>query len=189
MRFTAKTVIELAWLAFFVYWFLSALHVKKLKTKEPVRQRLAYLLGMVFAVLLLDALAPRIFFRWRFIPRLPWVDFLAAALTVAGIAFAIWARAHIGQYWSATVALREGHQLIRTGPYAHIRHPIYSGALLALAGTCIYWGNYQAIVLFGVVLTGFMMKARKEEALLAREFGAAFEEHRKHTGFFLPKFS
>ena len=189
MRITAVDVIELTWVVFFLYWFFSAFRVKKMRRREPVAQRLAYLFAIGFAAFILSALAPRTFLHRRFVPMLPWIDLLGASLTVAGVGFAIWGRSHIGQYWSAPVALREGHQLIRTGPYAHIRHPIYSGALLALAGTCLSMGNYRAIVLFGLVLAGFTMKARKEEALLAGEFGPAFDKHRNHTGFFLPKFS
>jgi protein-S-isoprenylcysteine O-methyltransferase Ste14 len=144
---------------------------------------------IAFAAFLLSALAPGTFLLRRFVPRDEWIDILGANLTVAGVGFAMWARAHIGQYWSASIALREGHQLIRTGPYAYIRHPIYTGALLALAGTTLFIGNFRAIFFFAIVLAGFTMKARKEEALLAGEFGPAFEEHRRHTGFFLPKFS
>jgi protein-S-isoprenylcysteine O-methyltransferase Ste14 len=188
-QFMAGTVIRLSWLAFGVYWFFSALRVKRLKRREPMAQRLAYLLAIVFAAVILYAPGPFVFLQRRFVPRISWVESLGASLTVAGVAFAIWARVHIGQYWSATVALREGHQLIRTGPYAHIRHPIYSGVLLALAGTCLSIGTYRAISLLGVILAGFTIKAKREEALLAGEFGPAFDEHRSHTGFFLPKLS
>jgi protein-S-isoprenylcysteine O-methyltransferase Ste14 len=188
-RSTAVDVIALTWVAFIHYWLLSAFRVKKMKRREPVAQRFAYLFAIGFAAFILSALAPRTFLHQRFVPMLAWIDLLGAGLTVAGVGFAIWARAHIGQYWSASVALREGHQLIQTGPYAHIRHPIYSGALVALAGTCLFMGDYRAIALFGLVLAGFTMKARKEEALLAGEFGPAFDKHRSHTGFFLPKFS
>lgn len=189
MRLTALDVIELTWLAFVLYWFFSALRVKKMKTREPAVQRLACLLGIALAAALLYALAPHAFLHGRFLPRMRRLGILGASLTVAGVAFAIWARAHIGQYWSASVALREGHRLIRTGPYAHIRHPIYSGVLLALAGTCLATGSYRAITLLAVVLAGLTVKARKEEALLSGEFGPAFDEHRRRTGFFLPKFS
>jgi protein-S-isoprenylcysteine O-methyltransferase Ste14 len=94
---------------------------------------------------------------------------------------------HIGKYWSSTVALKSGHQLIRSGPYARIRHPIYTGIILAIAGTALAVGRYAAIVAVVIFLVGFWLKARKEEALLAGEFGPAFDEHRRSTGFFLPK--
>lgn len=189
MRLATVIVIKLAWASFVLYWLFSALHVKKIKRREPSAQRLTYLLVIAFAAFLLSALFPDTFLSRRFVPEGAWVDILGAILTVSGVAFAIWARAHIGRNWSASVALREGHQLIRTGPYAHIRHPIYTGALLALAGTSLAIGNFRAIFFFAIVLAGFTIKARKEEALLSGEFGPTFEEHRRHTGFFLPKFS
>jgi len=87
------------------------------------------------------------------------------------------------------VMLKHDHELIRTGPYARIRHPIYTGLLLAVLGTAIAIGEYRAILGFVLILVGFSYKAKREEALLEGHFGAAFEEHKRHTGFFLPRFS
>jgi protein-S-isoprenylcysteine O-methyltransferase Ste14 len=101
----------------------------------------------------------------------------------------MWARIHIGKYWSGSVSLHEGHQLIRTGPYARIRHPIYTGILLALAGVILLDGRYIALAAFALFLAGLTVKAKMEEALLSGEFGAAFDEHRRQTGFFLPRLS
>jgi len=125
----------------------------------------------------------------RFVPPADWIFALGSALSFLGVGFAIWARYHIGKYWSSTVSLREGHELIRTGPYARIRHPIYTGMLLAVFGTALAVGRYRALFAFVIVLLGFIWKSKREEALLAGQFGAKFEEHRRHTGFFLPKFS
>jgi protein-S-isoprenylcysteine O-methyltransferase Ste14 len=104
---------------------------------------------------------------------------LGVALTFAGVAFSMGARHHIGKYWSARVSIVSEHTLIRTGPYARLRHPIYTGILTALAGT--------ALVGWGIALFGFVMKAKKEEAYLAARFGREFEKHWRGTGFFLPK--
>jgi protein-S-isoprenylcysteine O-methyltransferase Ste14 len=103
------------------------------------------------------------------------------------VAFAIWARRHIGRNWSGQITIRQEHELIRTGPYARIRHPSYTGLLLALAGTAIAIGEYRAIVAFAVIAIGFVVKAKREESLLTKEFGRAFDEHRQQTGFFLPR--
>ena len=85
--------------------------------------------------------------------------------------------------------IKEGHELIRSGPYARIRHPIYTGILLATIGTALAIGEYRGLLAVGMLLTGFIRKARKEESFLAAEFGAAFDEHRRRTGFFLPRIS
>jgi protein-S-isoprenylcysteine O-methyltransferase Ste14 len=87
------------------------------------------------------------------------------------------------------VQIKEGHQLIRSGPYARIRHPIYTGILLATIGTALAVGEYRGLVAVGMFLVGFTRKARKEESFLAAEFGSAFEEHCRQTGFFLPRIS
>ena len=114
---------------------------------------------------------------------------LGAYLAFAGVLFAIWARRTIGKEWSAEVQIKEGHQLIRSGPYAHIRHPIYTGILIAIAGTALAIGQYRGLLGLGIIAIGFVLKAKKEETFLAGQFGPAFEEHRRRTGFFLPRFS
>jgi protein-S-isoprenylcysteine O-methyltransferase Ste14 len=105
------------------------------------------------------------------------------------VAFAISARWHIGGNWSANVTIKEDHKLIRTGPYAHIRHPIYTGILLAALGTVIAIGEYRGLASLVLLTVGFIFKAKRKEDFLSSEFGAAFEEHKRHTEFFLPRFS
>ncbi len=183
-------IIDAAWIVFALYWLVASFSVKRAQKREPLGARLVHVLFMMAGFILFYSSDPRFGpLNHRLIHALPWVTSLGTALTVAGIAFAIWARYHIGQYWSGSVTLREGHKLIRTGPYAHIRHPIYTGLLVALAGTVLVVGRYRALVALAMFLIGFVIKAKKEEALLTREFGPAFEEHKRLTGFFLPRFS
>ena len=190
IEFDAGTIIQAAWIIFASYWFLAALRVNRVKQREPFGDTLVRIIIGVTAFLLIYSSDPR--FRTlnsRFVPYAPWIRGLGAALTSVGIAFAIWARNHIGRYWSSSVSLRAGHQLVRTGPYARIRHPIYTGILLALAGTALVIGRDRALLAFVIMLVGFAWKASREEALLAREFGPAFDEHKRLTGFFLPRLS
>ncbi|MGD0956569.1 MAG: isoprenylcysteine carboxylmethyltransferase family protein [Candidatus Acidiferrales bacterium] len=189
-RFDWSLAIEAPWLIFIAYWFLASLRVNKMERREPSGEQLVRIVAMLAAFFLLYDNDPRLgVLNRRFIPWRPWVFVVGAALAWAGVAFAIWARYHIGRYWSGSVALRAGHELIRTGPYARIRHPIYTGMLLAIAGTALAIGRYRALVAFAIILLGFTWKSKREEALLASQFGAAFEEHRRRTGFFLPRFS
>jgi protein-S-isoprenylcysteine O-methyltransferase Ste14 len=189
-RFDWALAIQAPWLIFVTYWFLASLRVNKMERREPGGEVLVRIILTLAAFFLLRENDPRFgVLNRRFIPWQPWVFVAAAACTWAGVAFAIWARHHIGKYWSGTVALRAGHELIRTGPYTRIRHPIYTGILLALAGTGLAVGRYRALVAFAIILLSLIWKSKREEALLANQFGAAFEEHRRRTGFFLPKFS
>ncbi len=190
MRFNPASAIELPWLIFLAYWIFAGFRVNKMERREPAGSTVARILIMIPAYYLLfsDDLSLGLL-NGRFITEALWTFALGTALTWLGLAFAIWARYHIAQFWSASVALRAGHQLIRSGPYAQIRHPIYTGILTAALGTALVAGRYRALVAFVAMLGGFIWKSKREEKLLASRFGPAFEEHRRHTGFFLPYFS
>lgn len=190
MHILIAATIQISWLVFLVYWIVAAFRVNRMRSPEPPARRIIFILLIVITLILFNA-DPRYFgpLNRRFVHRGFWIAVTGALLTVAGIAFAIWARNHIGRFWSGSVAIREDHQLIRTGPYSRIRHPIYTGILVALAGTTLAVGNYRALLAFVIILVSLIYKARLEEALLTREFGPAFDDHRRHTCFFLPRFS
>jgi protein-S-isoprenylcysteine O-methyltransferase Ste14 len=183
-------LVGLAWLVFALYWLVSSFSTNRTVRREGragVARRI--FLGVVGSCLFFGPGDPHFGLRnGRFVPREPWTGWLGAAMAAVGVVFAIWARVHIGRYWSGNVVLKEGHQLIRTGPYARIRHPIYTGMLFALAGTALAFGHAGGLVALAIYTAIFWFKARKEEALLAGQFGPAFEEHRRHSGFFLPRF-
>ena len=183
--------IAIVWATFVLVWLVSSFRVNRTVQAEGragIARRL--LLGFVAYVLLFRGRYPRLgLLNERFVPDNPWIAWLGAVITAVGVGFAIWARIHIGRYWSGNVVLKEGHQLIRSGPYARIRHPIYTGILGALAGSALAFGRISGLLAFAIYLVSFWFKARKEEALLAGRFGAAFEEHRRQTGFWLPRFS
>lgn len=189
-HFIIAGMIQLSWLVFLVYWIVAAFRVNRMRSREPGPRRFLYLLLIVISLILFNG-DPRYFgpLNMRFVHRSFWIASTGALLTVVGVALAIWSRVHIGRFWSGSVSIREDHQLIRSGPYSRIRHPIYTGILVALAGTTLAVGNYRALLAFVLVLVSLVYKARLEEALLTREFGAAFDDHRRHTGFFLPRLS
>jgi len=177
-----------AWLVFALFWLVEGLRAKAAEKREPPGERLAHILLMTVAFYLVFPRNPPIGrLNERMFPSEPWRVALGVALTFAGVAFAMWARHHIGQFWSARVSIVSEHKLIRSGPYARIRHPIYTGMLLALVGTGLVVNRYRVILGLAMALIGFTRKAKKEEGFLAAQFGEAFEEHRRHTGFLLPK--
>jgi protein-S-isoprenylcysteine O-methyltransferase Ste14 len=188
MNFNPDPALGFAWLVFLGYWLIARFSVNRMARPEPGSTLLLRILIMVGAYWLLFRQDPRFgILNRRWIPRDDRIVLAGVLLTWSGVAFAIWARYHLGRFWSATVALREGHQLIRSGPYANIRHPIYTGMLTAVLGTTLAVGRYRALVAFVVILAGFIAKSRQEEKLLDAQFGPAFEDHRRHTGFFLPR--
>ena len=123
----------------------------------------------------------------RFVPESEWIKGGAVLLVAAGVGIAIWARWHIGQFWSARVTLKVDHQLVQSGPYARVRHPIYSGLLVAMLGTALFVGEWRALVGVLLVFVTHWQKARREEALLTEQFGAEYQEYRDRTGSLIPR--
>ena len=185
---TPAQVTRLAWIVFMLYWLVASAGAKKTKRSESRLSRLSYTLPLFVAVFLM--VTPRAHRGWlgiRFLPPGEAMQWIGAVLTIAGVALAIWARWHIGANWSGTVTLKEGHELIRSGPYGRICHPIYTGILLAALGTAVEIGRIAGLIALALGWVSFWFKARREESFLREEFGPKFEEHRKQTGMFLPK--
>jgi len=190
MNFDPDSALGLAWLVFLGYWLIARFSVNRMERPEPGGTLIVRVLIMAGAYWLLFQQNPRFgILNLDFVPHDERIVLAGVLLTWSGVAFAIWARYHLGKFWSATVALREGHQLIRSGPYANIRHPIYTGMLTAVLGTTLAVGRYRALLAFIVILAAFTVKSRQEEKLLDAQFGPAFEQHRRDTGFFLPRLS
>ncbi len=190
-RWSPGALIDFSWLLFVLYWLATAIRAKKPAKQQSRGARLVYIAYMAVGFWLVWFSAPPLldFLNRRFVSDDRWILWLGAALVFAGIFFAIWARATIGRNWSAEVQIKQEHQLIRSGPYAHIRHPIYTGMLIAVAGSALAIGEYHALFGLLVVGFGFARKAKTEEAFLSAQFGPAFAEHQRHTGFFLPRFN
>lgn len=176
------------WFLWGIYWAVAAIGRRRVARRQPFLERLAHVavMGVGFAFLYT---ADR---RWaalnrRFMPNSEAIQALAVVLTALGLGLAAYARLYLGRNWSAEVVIREGHQLVRSGPYARIRHPIYTGLLVAILGAVLATGELRAIVSFLIFLIAFTLKAKQEERFLAQEFGDEFEQHRRKTGLFLPR--
>jgi protein-S-isoprenylcysteine O-methyltransferase Ste14 len=183
-----RYLIQFLWLALLLFWLVTGVRIKPAKQMERGGSRLTRMALTIFVFVFLLSHWGRIgWLAERFVPHSEAIAMLGALLTALGVGLAGWARYRLGTNWSSAVALKKGHELICAGPYARIRHPIYSGVLLGLLGTALAIGEWRGLVAFGVVFTSYFIKARKEEALLAREFGPAFDNHSSRTGMFLPR--
>ena len=177
------------WLIFALYWFIASRTTAKTKARESFLTSLPRnaVLALAGALLGVRSLSVGILGR-RFVPALPSVWLAGVLLTIVGIALAFWARYHLGKYWSGQITLKEGHTLVCTGPYKHLRHPIYSGILLAIVGTALTVGLYRALLAVIFATVAFWWKARQEDAWLSAAFGEQFEQQRRRTGRLLPRF-
>jgi protein-S-isoprenylcysteine O-methyltransferase Ste14 len=175
------------WYVFGVYFAVNALRVKRSRAVEDSTGRLWHL-GMLTAgcYLMFARATGVVWLDRRFIHETPFVEYVGIALTTFGVAFAIWARALLGTNWSAQVTIKVDHTLIVKGPYAYVRHPLYTGLLIGGLGTALVAGKWRALIGFALAVVGLSLKANKEEAMLRSEFQNDYTEYRRHTGFLLP---
>jgi protein-S-isoprenylcysteine O-methyltransferase Ste14 len=110
----------------------------------------------------------------------------ALLLTIIGLGFALWSRFTIGRNWSAVVTIKQDHELIRRGPYAIVRHPIYCGFLVALVGTGIERGTIGAFAGVAILATIVQFKSRLEERFMTEQFGDAYRKYRTEVRGIIP---
>jgi protein-S-isoprenylcysteine O-methyltransferase Ste14 len=184
MDATAKIVIG-CWVVVIAFWFVSAFSVKRTRVRQPLPQRLFYLVLTVVVAVLLNGSVRFIHWNRALLPRTIVTGILGDLLALAGLFIAIWARVILGGNWSARVTLKENHELVQRGPYRLVRHPIYSGLLLMVAGTAILAGQVSAFVALVICFCGFWMKLRQEEALLTKHL-LGYSEYMRRTKALVP---
>jgi len=176
------------WLVLLAVWIVAWLSMKKAKKRETWGQRMEHGVLVIAGFYLLCRYQTD--WGWlneRILPDVPMVCLAGLAVTALGMAVAIWARLSLGSNWSGMVTLKTDHELVRTGLYRWIRHPIYTGILVGMVGSAMIRGYIRGWIGIGLVLLAFYLKARREESFLREEFGAGFDEHFTQTGMFLPK--
>lgn len=181
--------LHAAWAAVIVYWGWTALSAKRAERREPFPRRfLLYWLPLIVTVLLLGPghWYGHSLLREQFVPHSTPVYSAGLALAVAGAVLAIWSRYLLGRNWSASVELKEGHELVVAGPYRVIRHPIYTALLLLFLGNALMVGDWRGLLAVAIVFVSFWFKLRKEEAWMAERFGDAYRDYRKKTRALIP---
>ncbi|MGC2402399.1 MAG: isoprenylcysteine carboxylmethyltransferase family protein [Acidobacteriaceae bacterium] len=176
------------WAVFGVLWMLPAAFTKKTVQKQGTAARISQLALLVTAyVLLTDVSLGWDFLNNRLIPQAKAVPITGYVLLAAGLLFAVWARVHLRGNWSSDAVLRQDHTLIDSGPYRLVRHPIYTGLLLALVGTSLVLGA-ELRCLLGVVLAAiaWKFKSNNEEALMVKKFGDRYVRYRTQVKGLVP---
>jgi len=187
MTHIQRHLFSAMWLSWAAYWWVLSRNVKATRRHEPVWSRLGHVVPLVLAVLLLWI--PTLPVPWlgeRFVPLAAWPFWVGAALTVAGLLLAVWARVHIGKNWSGMVTIKEGHELITSGPYAIVRHPIYTGLLLAFAGSALARAEWRGALALFIAFVALWRKLRFEERWMREQFGETYLIYSRRVAALIP---
>jgi protein-S-isoprenylcysteine O-methyltransferase Ste14 len=181
-------LIDLLWTVWIVGWLVAARWTAKTVVRQPVAARLTHGLLVFAGAVLLFGRTGRLGLLVRpLFPASPWTAWAGVVLCAVGLGFAVWARVLLGRYWSGAVVLKSDHALIRVGPYALTRHPIYSGLLLALTGTALARDSLGGLLGLALLFAGAVVKLRQEERLLLEHFGPAYEAYRAEVPALIPR--
>ena len=173
-----KLAIGVAWLVFWIYWLASAA-TSKASVRGGWRTRLTGV-SVIAVIVIADA------FRGGGLAVHSLIlGAIGAVLFVCGIALAVWARLHLGRNWGMPMTQRAEPELITSGPYRFVRHPIYSGLLTAMLGTVLV-NNLLGLIVVAVLVAYFYYCGRVEERNLAATFPAAYPEYRSRTKMLIP---
>jgi protein-S-isoprenylcysteine O-methyltransferase Ste14 len=180
------SLFVLMWGGWFALWNVMARRVKEAAQSESAVSRLSHVAPLLIAAYLLVADVPLPLLNDRFAPLALWLAVLGAALTFAGLAFAIWARFVIAGNWSSYVEIKRDHELIVAGPYRWVRHPIYTGLLLAFVGSALAVGEWRGVLAVAIVAASFWRKLKLEEAVMCRQFGETYTRYAARVPALIP---
>lgn len=187
MAYAYRHLFHILWLSWVGYWWAASFNVKTTARHEPLESRLSHVVPLMLAVFLLwlpDS--PIQVLGERFLPVAVWPFWVGAVLTLAGLLFTVWARVHLGRNWSGMITVKQDHALITSGPYRFVRHPIYSGLLLALIGFALARGEWRGVVAVGLAFWAFWRKLRIEERWMREQFGVAYDEYSRRVPALIP---
>lgn len=172
------------WVVFFFYWGSKASDTAPTKSSETSKSGALHALLLDGALLLLFIPVPGL--NRRYLPASALNAPIGLAVQAAAGLLAAWARNHLGRNWSAAVRIAEGHQLIQSGPYRLVRHPIYSAMFGMFIGTAVVSGRLHALLGVALLAFAYRRKIGLEEQRLAETFGAAFQNYRRATWALVP---
>ena len=187
MDWSPWRVIQCIWIGWLISWMLAARWSSRTQKQASGGRSRAHYLPLAIGAFLLFG-EPLDFspagLRWH--PP-PWAADAMVVLTVLGIGFAWWARIHLGKLWSSAVTLKADHRIVDTGPYGIVRHPIYTGILLAIVASAAVRATAVALLGAAIVILGLYFKARVEEQFLREQLGAeAYEAYARRVPMLLP---
>ena len=183
----AADIINACWIVFVTVWLLAAISTKRAIYRETHAQRLRYwVLFAIACFLLLYRRELPYPLNVSIAPHAKVIACGAALLCVAGLAFALWARATLGRNWSGVVTLKEGHELVLRGPYRFVRHPIYTGVLIMSFATALVESRLAGFVGVLLMFASFWIKLDIEERLMLQQFPERYAAYKQRVKRIIP---
>jgi len=176
-------IAAIPWMMFSVYWEIAAKNAAPAKNAESSVSRGLHVFLTNVALLL--EIAP-IRGLGRFLPASSLTLVAGLVVEALGLSLAIWSRRALGRNWSGEISIKVEHELIRSGPYKMLRHPIYTGLLTMYVGTAVVAGEWLSIIGLSLAVYAYWRKIRLEEASLDMAFGADYAVYRRETWALLP---
>jgi protein-S-isoprenylcysteine O-methyltransferase Ste14 len=187
MQLAYRYLIPGLWISWIVYWLWESRNAKPTARREPIASRLTHVAPLILAVgLLWGERVPLKILNERLVPWAPWQFWAGAFVTASGLLFTVWARVHLGRNWSSVVTIKEGHELIDTGPYALVRHPIYTGLLVAIFGSAMARCEWRGVLAVLIACAALWRKLRIEERWMAERFGEQYAAYRRRVPALVP---
>jgi len=183
---TPEIAIGVAWILWLASWLAAAYWSDPAAKRPAFREELFYRIATLAGAILLFGPFERLDHDrlWRLGTGIEW---LLVAVAVGGLFFTWWARLYLGRLWSSSVTRKADHRVIDTGPYAIVRHPIYTGIIAAIVATTIVTGRLDAIVGAVLITFGFWIKSRLEERFLREQLGPkAYDSYRRRVPMLMP---
>jgi protein-S-isoprenylcysteine O-methyltransferase Ste14 len=183
---TASEIIITCWSIFLVVWVVNAARTKKTVERQSAAATLAHRIPLGLGWWLFAFSKFPESFNRQILPRTAELQIAGAAICVCGLAFTIWARKTLAGNWSSDVTFKSNHELIRTGPYRFVRHPIYTGLLVMFLGTALHIGQVRCFFGLLLVTIGFWIKLSQEERLMLRHFPEVYPGYRREVKALIP---
>jgi len=179
------------WWVFMIVWILKGRDNKRSVHRQSSADRNRYLVPMISGIIVstgfLRIFGPPVDIMGKLLwaPN-PAMFVASAAISVLGLVIALWARSALGRNWSYQVTLKDGHELVTDGPYAAIRHPIYTAVILLFVGIMLLIPSISAVIGIGLIVWSCWIKLRQEETLMIQQFPDAYPAYMARTKRLVP---